>query len=112
MLVLKDKWIAVTKDFESNIDKFCEDYHQESGKPRPMICTIMIDMLHGKVENGKSDDWMRRRINSKYKMTYRVNNVKQKKISKIDKLKAKFKKAEADLLQATHEVSETFSKDI
>ncbi len=111
MQVLEDRLIGVTTKFEENIDQFCEDYHKETDKPRVMICTIMIDMLHGKVEGGKSDDWMRRRIDPKYKMTYRVNNVNQKKISKIDKLKAKFKLAEAELLQATHEVSVTASKD-
>ncbi len=76
-----------------------------------MICTIMIMQFHERVQGGKSDDWMRKRIDGKYKMTYRVNNVNQKKISKLDRLKANFKKAESALLEATHEVSTKVSKD-
>lgn len=103
--------IDVIKDFSSNIDDFCEQYHIETGKPRVMICTIMIMKFDGRVQGGKSSDWMRKRIDDKYKMTYRVNNVKQKKISKVDRLKANLKKAESALLEATHEVSSKVSKD-
>lgn len=76
-----------------------------------MICTIMIKKFKGKVEGGKSNDWMRKLISDDYKMGYRITNVKQKKFSKIDKLKAKLQKAESELLQATHEITLTASKD-
>jgi len=76
-----------------------------------MICAIMIEKFQGRVEGGKSEDWMRKRIEPKYKMGYRIRNVKQKKISEIDKLKAKFQKAESELLQATHEITIKASRD-
>ncbi len=101
----------VISDFTNNINDFCESYHLESGKPKSMVCTIMIDKFKGRVEGGKSEDWMRKRIDSKYKMLHRINNVNQKKFSKIDKLKAKFKLAESELLKATHEVTIKASKD-
>ncbi len=103
--------VDVIRDFADNINDFCEQYHVETGKPRVMVCTIMIDKFNGRVQGGKSDDWMRKRIDGVYKMTYRVNNVKQKKISKIDKLKANIRKAESALLEATHEVTSKVSKD-
>lgn len=103
--------VDVIQDFTTNINDFCEQYHLETGKPRVMICTIMIDKFSGRVQGGKSSDWMRKRIDSKYKMAYRISNVKQKKISKIDKLKAKLKIAESELLEATHEVSVKAKQD-
>jgi len=99
------------QDFENNINEYCEQYSLETEKPRVMICTIMITKFKGRVQGGKSEDWMRKRIDPKYKMTYRVNNVKQKKISRIDKLKIKFKLAESELLEATHQVSIKAQKD-
>lgn len=101
----------VINDFADNINEYCEQYYLETDKPRVMICTIMIMHFHERVQGGKSDDWMRKRIDPKYKMTYRVNNVKQKKISKLDRLRANLKIAESALLEATHEVSTKVSKD-
>jgi len=112
VLVESEAFLENKKLFASNINKICEDYHVKTGKPRQMICTIMVEKFRGKIEGGMSDDWIRKRIEPKYKMAHRITNVKQKKISKVDRIKSRLNHLNSELLQATHEISVVAKKDL
>ena len=101
--------MEVIQDFATNINDFSEQYHLKTKLPRTMVCQKMIEMFHGKVKH--SDDWMRKKIDVKYKVANRVSNGKLRGLSKIDRLRLAFKKAESDLLEATHEATITAGKD-
>lgn len=100
----------VILDFANFINNFCEQYHLSTNKPRPFICKIVIEKFSGKV--GHSDDWMRKQIESKYKNQAQSKNGKKRGMSKIDRLKKAFDKAEHDLLEATHETTVAIGNDL
>jgi len=64
----------VIEDFENIINDFCEQYHIINKTPKSLICKTMVEEFHGLT--GHSDDWMRKRIDTKFKPPYRVRNGK------------------------------------
>jgi len=101
----------VLQDFATNINNFCEQYYLKNDIfSRTMICQKMIEIFHEKVKH--SDDWMRKRIDVKYKVANRVSNGKLRGMSKIDRLRLSFHKAESELLEAIQETTVTVGKDL
>lgn len=64
----------VIEDFENSINDFCEQYHIINKTPRSLICKKMIETFHGLTGHG--DDWMRKKIDIKFKPPHRVRNGK------------------------------------
>jgi len=90
----------VTKDFENLINPYCEQYHVVTGITRPQICKIMIKKFGKKVKHG--DDWIRKRIEQKYKSLHRIKNAQQRsKASRIKKIPEKINKLEGQLAELT-----------
>lgn len=78
-LTLRDQVIEDLKIFSIDksqyknlINLYCEEYHQLSNKPRTLICKIIVDELYGLIDHEK--DWIRKRIDEKYKSMPRVRN--------------------------------------
>jgi len=90
----------VAKDFENLINPYCEQYHIVTGTARPQICKIMIKKFAKKVKHG--DDWIRKRIDQKFKSLHRIRNAKQRsKASRIKKIPEKINKLEGQLAELT-----------
>ncbi len=90
----------VAKDFENLINPYCEQYHIVTGTARPQICKIMIKKFGKKVKHG--DDWIRKRIDQKFKALHRIRNAQQRsKASRIKKIPEKINKLEGQLAELT-----------
>jgi hypothetical protein len=90
----------VIKDFDNLINPYCEQYHIVTGKPRPEICKIMIKKFAKKVKH--EDDWIRKRIDQKYKSIHRIKNAeKRSKASRIKNIPKKINKLEDELAELT-----------
>lgn len=82
--------------YKDLINQFCEQYHSENNAPRPAICNLMVNEFYGLVSHEK--DWIRKKIDEKYKPYHRVRNgklrgnkLRLKKIpQKINKLEEQF----------------------
>ena len=82
--------------YKGLINDFCEQYHSENNEPRPAICNLMVNEFYGLV--GHEKDWIRKKIDEKYKPYHRVRNgklrgnkLRLKKIpQKINKLEEQF----------------------
>lgn len=95
----------VIENFEELINNYCEQIHLTTEKSRPYICKIMVDEFHGKV--GHEDDWIRKKIDTKYKSPYRIENgkLRSKKNRKL-KLSEKINRFEEKFTQiAGHTIS-------
>lgn len=60
--------------YKNLINGFCEQYHLQNKKPRPEICNLMVNEFYGSV--GHEKDWIRKKIDEKYKLYHRVRNGK------------------------------------
>ena len=90
----------VAKDFENLINPYCEQYHIVTDISRPQICKIMIKKFGKKVKHG--DDWIRKRIDQKYKSLHRIRNAQQRsKESRIKKIPEKINRLEGQLAELT-----------
>lgn len=90
----------VVKDFENLINPYCEQYHIVTDISRPQICKIMIKKFGKKVKHG--DDWIRKRIDQKYKSLHRIRNAQQRsKESRIKKIPEKINRLEGQLAELT-----------
>jgi len=82
--------------YKDLINQFCEQYHSQNNEPRPAICNLMVNEFYGLVDHEK--DWIRKKIDEKYKPYHRVRNgklrgnkLRLKKIpQKINKLEEQF----------------------
>lgn len=90
-----------------------------TGKARPEICKIMVEKFRGKIDGGTSDDWLRKRIDSKYKKTCQANNGKMRGLGKVAKLKKKINdfrtkasELESELLEVTHGTVDSIRNDL
>jgi len=93
----------VIENFAKLINPFCEQYHIVTGTARPQICKIMVEMFHAEIQF--KDNWIRKKIDEKYKSQARVRNAKlRSKKSRIRKIPEKINKLEeqfAELTKAT-----------
>jgi len=90
----------VKKDFTNLINPFCEQYHVVTGKARPEICMIMIEKFHGEIDY--KDNWIRKKIEEKYKSQARVKNGKLRgKKSRLANIPEKIKKLEEQIGELT-----------
>lgn len=90
----------VIENFVKLINPFCEQYHIITGTARPQICRIMVEMFHGEIQY--KDDWIRKKIEEKYKSQPRVRNAKlRSKKSRLRKIPEKINKLEGQLAELT-----------
>ena len=90
----------VIEDFVNLINPFCEQYYIVTGTARPQICRIMVEMFHGEIQF--KDDWIRKKIEEKYKSQPRVRNAKlRSKKSRLRKIPEKINKLEEQLSELT-----------
>jgi len=88
----------VAKDFENLINPYCEQYHVITNTPNQQICQIMIKMFKKKVKH--KDDWIRKRIDQKFKSLPRIKNAQQRsKASRIKNIPKKINKLEGQLAE-------------
>jgi len=76
--------------YKGLINDFCEQYHEKTGKPRNIICDLMVNEFYEFLPHER--DWIRKRIDQKYKIIHRVNNglLRSNKIrNEIQKLETK-----------------------
>ena len=59
-------------NYKDLINQYCEQYHQKNGTPRTAICKIIVEELYGLIKYEK--DWIRKRIDERYKIPQRVRN--------------------------------------
>lgn len=90
--------LQVIENFEDLINDYCEQIHLKTGKLRSNICKIMVNEFHGKI--GHEDDWIRKKIDTRYKSMYRIENgkLRSKKNRKL-KLSEKFNRLEEGFTQ-------------
>lgn len=90
----------VIEDFENLINPFCDQYHIITGTAKQEICKIMIEKFGKQLKH--SDDWLRKRIDVKYKPMHRVKNAKKRnKESRLRKIPEKINKLERDFAELT-----------
>ena len=90
----------VIKDFANLINPFCEQYHIVTGIARPQICKIMVEKFHGEIQF--KDNWIRKKIEEKYKSQARVRNGKLRgKKSRLTKIPQKINKLQHQLDEIT-----------
>ena len=90
----------VRKDFVNLINPYCEQYHVVTGTPRPQICKIMIEKFGKKIKH--EDDWIRKRIDKKYKALHRIRNAeKRSRANRIKNIPKKINKLEGQLAELT-----------
>ena len=88
----------VIKDFAKFINPFSEQYHVVTDTPRHEICKIMIEMFRPEINH--KDNWMRKKINPKFKLPHRVNNGRlRSNLSRIKKIPQKINKLEEQLAE-------------
>lgn len=88
----------VIKDFAKFINPFSEQYHVVTDTPRHEICKIMIEMFRPEINH--KDNWMRKKINPKFKPPHRVNNGRlRSNLSRIRKIPQKINKLEEQLAE-------------
>ncbi len=96
-LILKSD---VVEDFANLINPFCEQYHVVTGKARPEICKIMVEKFHDEIEY--KDNWIRKKIEEKFKSQARVRNGKLRgKKSRLKSIPKKIKKLEEQIGELT-----------
>ncbi len=90
----------VIEDFTNKINPFCEQYHIVTGTARPQICKIMVENFGKDIQY--KDDWIRKKIEEKYKSQPRVRNAKlRSKKSRLRKIPEKINKLEGQLAELT-----------
>jgi len=95
-----DEVRASSSAFSSLINQYCEQLHIETGKPRPMICIIVINRFKPYF----SENWMRNQIDEKYKNIQRSNSGKKAWIkTRMVRLKDNAVKADSALQNALEE---------
>ena len=67
----------VVEEFEVLINPYCEQHHVLNDAPRPTICNYMVKLFHGLTEH--RDEWLRKKIDSKFKSKHRVINAQKRK---------------------------------
>ncbi len=86
--------------FASLINQYCEQIHNETGKPRPMICIIVVNRFKPYF----SGSWMRNQINDKYKNAQRRQSGKKAWLkTRMKRLKDNAVKADSALKNALEE---------
>ena len=71
---------AVVEDFENLINAYCEQHYIMTNAPRPTICNTMVKLFNGLTEH--RDEWIRKKIDNKYKSAHRVLNAQKRKTKK------------------------------
>lgn len=75
----------IVLDFENLINKYCEQIHLSENIPRFKICGIVVQEF----KKDFSEDFIRRKVDSIYKVSHKSNNAKKKGKSLLEKLKEK-----------------------
>jgi len=90
--------LEVIDNFEELINSYCEQTHLKTGKLRADICKIMVNEFRGMIAH--EDDWIRKKIDTRYKSAYRIVNgkLRSKKNRKL-KLSEKINKIEQEFAQ-------------
>jgi len=90
----------VVVDFENLINPFCEQYHIITGTARPEICKRMVEKFKKIVTH--KENWIRTKIDSKFKPPHRVRNGKlRSNKSRIGRIPKKINKLEKEFAELT-----------
>lgn len=96
--------------YKNLINQYCEQIHQQTNKPRTQICQFIIDELYGLVDH--EIDWIRKRIDEKYKSTPRVRNGRLRSTqNRLTKIPQKINQLEQQFAELTKYTIDYASKE-
>lgn len=93
-IILKSE---VVDNFEDFINEYCEQYHIINKTPKSLICKIMVEEFHGLTGHG--DDWVRKKIDTRFKPPYRVRNGKLRSKKNVESKLADIAKQTIDYMK-------------
>lgn len=97
-------------EYKNLINEYCEQWHQKNGTPRTAICKIVVEELHGLINH--ENDWIRKRIDEKYKIPQRVQNGKLRSThNRLAKIPLKINELEQTFAELTKQTIDYVRKE-